>query len=811
MGGDWLGRLRQGVMPRRGTVAAFLALTAGGAVAAAFLSAVGPLWLSPLPQSQPDRLAVIWERLKDRPESPRVTSLGLFLHAQEQLGDLARFAVSRPALPIYRGPDTAFSLHGSMVSPSFLDVLGIPVAHGRDFLIEDQHRPGELAVILGHDLWQRHFGGTEDLATIDFKLEMGGPSIPTEVVGVLPARSGLGAPFVAWPRVDLLILNPQPPQWLEHELRYLAQRSYRVTARLHEAEQLGALEQALGRLTDSLEATYPEAFAGYQTETRRARELVVEPYAPALAILGWLALLVLISASVNVAILLATRREERAHELAMRAAVGAGPRQLMARLFLEELRPVLIALPVAAWIAHSWLEGIAQFSSVPKIQDLGLRPIDVVATAAILLVVPAFFALPAWITQRRRAHNPARDLLGGTRYSKGIRRHYVIAELMIGVLLLTCALALGRQLQMVLSQDLGFEADGVLTLDLGQTGPRGRPIDPGLYQRAAEAVTELSAVEHAGVMGFAPMVQPAMVIDAHQGDHWRQSVELDSVGPGTFEALDIPVIEGRPPVATDLRLGGADDPDTVSSAQPAVWISESLARLLGPGPVVGRSFSLDLRNDLELQIVGVVGDVRRVAPLDPPQPTAYLPFSRLRSGKGRLILKSSADDLDRVMRQVRQTIESLDPHLMTGQGGALRVQVDQATEPQRLMMRLAGVLATLALVLAMTGVMAATLERVETRRREAAIHFALGARERQIRARLLRPIWTDCLIGITLGGLVTAGFGSNLLHRIAVDLPPLAPLFLTSSVILLVLAGAVTWGSTFDLGRHRPADELRGP
>ena len=807
---DLLWSWRQTLRYPRVTVAAIGILALTCTAATALFTTLGPLWWSPMPFPEPDRLVVLWEDLKGQASLGRSSSLGFHASISADTSDLAEVAASRPILPVLWLDDQPVSLVGARVTTNFLTTLGIQPAVGRDFTVEDEQLGSHIAILIGHRVWRAHFGSNPDLQSLSPQLDFGGDMVPARVVGVLPEETPIDRPLV-WNRVEVLTVLPRA--WSPERDDY-AGRSFQLIGRLKGDAELTSLQQKGQATATGLGETYPAIFDGWSFRTERAASLVVAPYRKALTTLIVLTLLVLLAACVNVSILLSARHHERAAELALRAAFGATPWAINRLLLVEGLLLAgLACLPGLAG-THLLLQQLRSLSQERRLQEIHLHADGVLFAICLCVLMALLFSFIPRLGAPLHTYaigmgprSPHRRILW--------HRRLLSLEVAAGVLILATAITVTQGFLSLVRTDPGFSADRLWVATLRQSVAFGGARDPALYEQAVRSVEALPQVEKAGIIRFPPMSGSVLTIEARTEDDIGILVGLDGVGPKTFETLGIPLIQGRGVLPADLEQ--VDDPNglegSTERALRPVWISQSLAERLPEGRRLDASLDLSFLN-APYRVVGIVGDIRRIALSQTPQPAVYLPYTQLRRLHAYLIAQTSSaegaqDRFSTGRAALSQTLSSLDRRLVIEDIQPLQNLIDGTTEKERILTFLSLALTILGLALITSGLWAVASYGVQQRFQEMGIRLAVGAPPTSLWRETLRPVLLDTFIGLgagVLAGFLSANAAATLLFENAE--PHFGSLLLASIWLILLAAGAV-FLATRRLRTLNPMDILR--
>jgi predicted permease len=306
------------------TAVAVAALALGIGANTAIFSVVNAVLLRPLPFEDPDRLVVIWERNPGQNKERELVAALNFRDWEENSGSFARMAAWAWWGYSMTGTDEAETVAAIRTSPNLFSLLGVEPALGRSFVEEENIPGGPNATVISHSLWQRRFGGADDVVgrTVNLNLE------PYTIVGVMPA----GFQFPDHERWELWT----PAKFTDEELSSRARRQFNVVARLAPGVTLEQARSELGAIAAGIADGFPDTNLGWGVSMVAARELIQASNGH-LLILLFAAGFVLLIACANVANLLLARAADRHKEIAIRRALGGSRFSLMRQLLIESL------------------------------------------------------------------------------------------------------------------------------------------------------------------------------------------------------------------------------------------------------------------------------------------------------------------------------------------------------------------------------------------------------------------------------------------------------------------------------------------
>ena len=635
---------------RRRPVTTLLAATTlgvGMAAVASVLALADVLFLAPLAGiAEPGRLVVV--KLEEGPASiPNFHDLGARSRTLESLGVFVDQLVSL-------GSGEAGERAGALlVDEHYFATLGVPMARGRAWGAEEAARGAAVAVI-GHDLWQRRFGGAESV--LGQRIAVQGE--PFTVVGVAPA--GFVGTFRGF-RFDLwvpLSTAPRVAPAIDPTDRALDRAE--TVARLRPGVSAAAAGAELATLARRLAAEHPAIAPELRAAVAPLTGLDEELRAPALvvvAVLLGLALLVLALTVANVAGVLLARLLARRGELAMRAALGASTGAL-ARLLLWEA--LLLTLGGAALGALGAAGAgrllLRAVSGLPVPLALELAPQGrVLALLALLaLAVAAFLVAPAVSMLLRPGLLAAvRAESGGATARGRARSALVVLQVAAATcLLLAAGLSLGA-LRRAAAGDEGRLATVHAAPFLDLHALRVQPAEAdGLRRRLLVAASGVAGIEGAALADRPPLPGGGTVEifagaappePGREGLRARQSFVTEEY----LSTLGLPLIHGRA-----ILAGGGEEREAV--------VDSALARRLwGERPALGRELRV---GDATLTVVGVSESLP--GPAGEPRPTLYRSFWTAVPSRFALLVRAREGSGEDLPARVRDALRPLAPAMV---------------------------------------------------------------------------------------------------------------------------------------------------
>jgi putative ABC transport system permease protein len=777
---------------------AILTLALGIGANAAIFTVVNGVLLRALPFRDIDRVVRVYT--SNKTETKGNYSAGAFLDLGERNHSLQALAGYREDLvALTAGGQPPIQVGAAYVTPGFFEVVGTPAEIGRPL---SSAAPTGKQVVLSHDAWHDLF--QEDPSAVGATVRVNGD--PYMVVGVMVD----GFRWPADARVWVLSDKKVPPSPIDYgdDPTHRDVRYFEAVARLRPDWSIAKAQGDLDSVAAELAREHP-ATDDRDLKILPLREELVGDVRPALIVLQGAVGVVLLIACANVSSLLLARTFGRRRELAIRAALGAGRRDLLKQLLTESLVLGLLG-GLAGLLLGAWLVPVlAEFApgGVFRTQYVRLDTTVTIVTMVVALGTGVLFGLlPALQASQARAIATIRDQ--GDRVTAArarARSGLVVLEIALTLMLLAAAGLLLNSFLRLERVDSGFQPDHVVVAGLlvpQNRYPTGEQ-QAALYRQLVERISQHNEIDAVAV-GFPGPLKG----DNASGDFYLEGrdatkepsfAHFATISGGYFRAMGLTVVAGRTFAETD----GA-------SAPKVMIVNETLAHRAWPGEdAVGKRLRMDADpNTPWTTIVGVVTDSRQLGLNEPPPPVGYLPYQQMPL-PFTVVAVRSPQSAGNIASMLRSELTSVDPNLAWIEIEPLQSVLDQSISQPRFRTTLISIFAALALLLSAVGVYGLVSYSVTQRMREFGIRMALGAQPSQVLLPVLREGIVLVAIGVTLGigGALAA---TRVLERFLFGIGATDPLtFVVVAVVLLAVTLLASYLPSRRAARVDPLAVLR--
>jgi predicted permease len=700
-----------------------------------------------------------------------------------------------------------------VVSGNYFQILGLNPAVGRLFTQEDDTaKDSNPVTVLSYNYWRTHLGAARDV--LGQTILINGHSFT--IIGVAPPNfdSAIGgyrpAVFVPASMVDIAIPWRAPLDDLKnHQSVWLT-----LVARLKPGVTRQQADASMRALWHTLRTNELPLF---KQNSERFRKNFVDlstfqvlddsrgfnpnrtDLQKPLVILMSMACLLVILCAINVATLLLLRAANRGREMSMRYALGARRSRIFSQLIIEGgvlgLTGAVAGILLAPLVATSLVRILTN-------SDPGSEPYSASVDTRVLLFTLGLSVLATLFFSVAPVFHFLRPQLAGalrqntstlSKDSQQFRKLAVGAQIALSVLLLGGAGLFLRTFDNLRHQSLGFETAKLATFALNPTNSGYGEDRTG--QIVIDSIDALRRVP--GVVSVAASTDPELAGDNETSNYSVQgykpsedesmNFEQPRITAGYFSTIHQPLLAGREFTAADPK------------GQPEVaMINLAFAkRFFGtPQNAIERQLMEGASNkeNYNITIVGVVGDIRHTDLRTPLGPAVYQPYLQQKHPGDVTIYVQTSPPPSTVEGEIRQTIHQLDPTLVVDGLRTMDEQVERSASDERALAFLAIGFAGLALILAAVGLYGVLAYSTEQRTREIGVRLALGSPRSVIVLLVVREMVIIAAVAtiVALPSLVALGrlfrsqlFGVNTFDPVTLG----AAVMLT--VMMLALAAAL--------------------
>ena len=731
------------------TTVAVLSIALGIGANTTVFSVINAVLLRSLPYKDPNSLVLLWGDSKQE--------AGRRKHSQVSATDIADFRSQATVFEdiatyeswnaIMSGDGEAERVPATQVGDGFFKVMkGTPLL-GRVFTPEEQVDGKDFVIVLGYGLWQRRFGGDPNI--IGKTVSLGGS--PYTIVGVMdadfqPLPSTLVSPVGQFYR----------PVGENYDDSARDSRHLRAIARLKPGVTIEQARSEASIIAQRLEQAHPLTNKNQGADVVSLTNEIVGDIRPMLLMIFGAVIFVLLVACANVANLLLARATVRYKEITIRSAIGAARSQIVRQLLTESLVLAVLGGGIGLLLAI-WGTGLVESAGSrinPMFHDIRVDIRCLAFTFGLSIITGLIFGLaPALQISKPNLSESLKEAGRGSGPASSrnrLRSVLIISEVALTLVLLVCAGLLIRTVMRLRNVDTGFSAQNVLALDIGLPGTKyPKPGDKlAFFKEVTARIMALPGVKAVGTTSVLPLSDNfdgrGLAIEDHPLPRGEElTVDLYIASPGYLQAMEIPLIKGRPII----------EQDTPDSAKVAL-INNTMANQLWPNqdPLGKRiKFPGNEKHPQEWRaIVGVVKDVSQYALDKKPPMQIYLPLTQQPTSFNTIVVKTEGQPTA-MIGAMRREVLAVDSEQAVFNVTTLEQLAGDSIANRRLFMMLLLVFAVLALTLASVGIYGVMSYVASQRTHEIGIRMALGARTGDVLKLIIGKGMTLALIGVTAG------------------------------------------------------------
>jgi putative ABC transport system permease protein len=770
------------------TATVVLSLALGLGANALLFAVVDGAILRPFPFPEPDRLVGVGAGY------PKINRpLGFFetlsgpeyvdISTVSSLAHVAAFDLGNEPVLIGDTPERVFT---AFVWNDPLQTLGLPASIGRSFSADELRTAAPVAVV-SRAFWQTQLGG--DPQAVGRPIQVAGRA--HTVIGVMPERTRL------WD-TDLWVPMAESASSIPRN-----RRQFNVLARLAPGVTLDQANADLSRLASGIAATHLSAFQEYEGFTMAARpwtQIQVWGFSGVTTIVFCAVALLLLLVATNLASLLAAKAAGRRGEMAVRTALGAGRRTLIAQLTTETLLQTLTGAVIGlslAWLATQTLPSVLPAGLLPVDADISLSPRLVLFVFGLAVAAAFIVSLAPTLQLIRTA--PAEVLTAesgrssGSRSTKRLHQAVVAFQVAAAVVVAGSATMLTVATLRLLQVEKGFNSENLISarFTLPLTKYDGTT-SLAFFDTLLERARALPSVEDATLSNQPPpgvfsRFTFAVAGRAAESNGRLPSMFYSTVGSNYLTTMDARLLRGR----------WLNDAAPVSAPREVV-INDTLARryFADEDPVGKRVQVQGAANDgAWADIVGVVADVRNAGLVGQVQPEMFASVRQIPDRRRTQVyfIARTRGDAMAVLPELRSIVRSIDPGQPMYAIGTIDESYAAGLSTRRVAAAVLTAFSVLAMGLAGLGIYGVLSHAVSARTREIGLRFALGADGRSVMKLMLGQALRPVVVGLTAGVAVVLGAQQFLSSWLYGTTPEAGPLVLVSGVVLVVSLAASAW------------------
>ena len=783
-----------------------LSLAAGIGANSAIFSIANAMLLRALPVPEPEHvyIARYESRLPvtQRMSYPFYENLRAGFPTPNGLAAMSR--VSRMRLPSDGGETQSAAVQ--LVTGEFFGVLRVAPQAGRVLGPEDNRTmSGHPVTVISDAFWRRRFNASPDAVGRDITFN----GAHFTIVGIAPpgfTGVWLESPVEAW-----------IPVMMQHDVKYVQNFSAEDSDALKPWIPQGGLrwldvvtraDRADGTEAAALNAVFRPLLLKRADEIADAKErvltldrrIVLEAFgmgfsnlrtqfrAPLYALLGMVALLLLIACA-NTANLLLARASTRQREMAVRLSIGASRGRIIGQLLIESLLLGALAAAVGLAIAPLVSELLVRMTigvdSGPLPFSVGIDTRVVTFTIAITLLTSFLFGFaPAWRATDLSLATALKDSGRGTHRGArlSLSKVLVVGQVALSLFLAVGAGLFARSFTNLVSQPLGLE-DQVLSVSISPSlGGYQQGELPALYERIVARVEAVPGVKSAtvamcGLMNGCRSNSDGVFISGYTSQPGEQvGFQVNGVGPNYFVTVGMTMAAGRNFAPQDI--GGKNK---------IAIINEAMVRRYFKGrDPIGQHFGFDKPDEIE--IIGVVRDAHVNSVREAAVPMVYFPFDANPPYVGTMQVRAAGDPVV-AGAAIRRALQESEKRLPVDRVVTIASLAAATLRQERLIARLTTVVGLLALVLASLGLYGVMAYAVKQRTAELGVRFALGAPRGRVLWMVLRESMVLVVIGLAIGVPAVMAVG-RLISPMLFEVKPTDPLVVSIAIGVLFVVGA---------------------
>jgi putative ABC transport system permease protein len=783
----------------------------------AIFSVINGILLKALPYPDAEKLVGVWQTAPGIGMNEMQLSFSDYFTFRDENHTFQEFGLWGGGSVSVTGLASPEQVQSLDVTEDTLKALGIQPALGRGFTARDDSPGSPPTTVLTYGYWQRRFGG--DAAAIGRRILVDGKA--REIIGVMPQ----GFRFLN-EKPDLIL-----PFQFDRSKAFLGNFSFRGIARLKPGVTLAQANADVARMIPIVNTKFPPP-AGFSVKmfeearimanVRPLKQDVVGDLGKVLWVLMGSIGVVLLIACANVANLLLVRAEGRQHELAIRAALGAGWVQIAHELLMESLFLGVLGGAVGLGLAYGALRVLVTMAPayLPRLENISIDPLVLLFTLAISLFAGLLFGLipvlkyaAPGVTAQLRAGGRT---LSQTRERHRVRNTLVVLQVALALVLLIGSGLMIRTFQALKQVHPGFSGPNELQtmrvfIPEAQVKESERAMR--MLQEILRGISAIPGVSSAAFANSVPTDGNNSTDVLYAKDRTYREGQLPPlrrfkfVAPGFFQTMGTRLIAGRDLTWTDIY-----------DQRLVVMISENMARELwrDPPAAIGKRIREGMQDPWR-EIIGVVGNVRDDGADQKSPTTVYWPVmmknfwgdDTFLQRRAAYAIRSNRAGSESFLKEIQKAVWSVNPDLPLADLRTMEKLYRGSMARSSFTLVMLAIAGGMALLLGVVGIYGVISYSVSQRTREIGIRIALGAPQRELRAMVVRHGMLLTAVGVALG-LAAAAALTRIMSSLLFEISPVDPVtYCTVSAGLLLAAGTASYIPAHRASTVNPVEALR--
>ena len=726
------------------TIVAVLTLALAIGASTALFSIVNVIVLNPFPYKNPSQLFFVRQSL------PKIGVQDQFRASGPEFVDFARSGIFERVTAFegvsrnLTGSDEPERIAAAKVSTEFFNMLGVEPFLGRTIAASEQGPNGQRVLVISYGLWQRRFAGDKAVLGQTVSLD----DEPFTIIGVMPPQFRFDD-GQAW--------FPFPFDFGEAAR---AGRSFAIVGRIKSGTSVQQVNAALANLARQNEQDFGgtnQEYAGRSIYVQPLAEFYFGPVRKALLILMGAVGLVLLIACANIANLLLARSMGRAHEIAIRNAMGASRGRIIRQMLIESAVLGLLGgglgLLIASWGTRG-LVSLIPTGTIPTGLNITMNMQVLLFTLGVSLLTAFIFGLWPAIQGSRTQTREALQLSNQrTTAGVGARRAQsvlVVAEVSLSLILLVMAGLMIRSFAKLTNIDPGMSTANVMSMRINRSPAKSKDGAQNaiFFQKVIDRVKTLPGIEAAGVASHMPFVYtedwPITVESVANAGAQTQSIDTRTVSADYFSTLQIPLVGGQ-------VITAEDGPQSA----PVIVVNQAMVNRYWPNQdPLGKRIKIGDANSKSpwFSVKGVVKNSAQAALDRDIRPEVYFALGQMagRYRRMNLAVRTSVDPKS-TLAAIQAAIREVDKDQPVYQVQTIDELIRDTVSTRRLALMILILFAVLALILAVSGIYGVISYTVTQRTQEIGIRMALGAKAADVLRLVLGHFMRLTLVGVVLG------------------------------------------------------------